>query len=205
MNRQRRHLLITSLGALAALNTGCVTSRLYQDHQYAEKISSVLVSGDAKKIAILGKDFHYIFDAPANLVQLLKSPLQKKVVAQLSGFYVNTNHTITGRLDMVIGKKSSEDDKQEAVTMGFKPRPDGELSLQLSLQGTRYSATEFPNYADTHKLNKEYFVSIVARPSSLEKALKAPLTPITIALDGALILSAVILSPLLIHIVLAGH
>jgi hypothetical protein len=202
MNLKRRELLIAGVWSTVALHTGCATHALHKDHQYNEKVSSVLMSSDGKKIVVLSNNFHYIFDAPADLVKLLNSPLKKNVSANFGGFHVDGNNNINGQLNIVTDKNSSEDDKKEAIAIGFKPRPGDEPILGLNLRGNRYSADKFPNYADSHKLNREYSVFIVAKQSNMEKLAKAPLTPITVAIDGTLILSAIVLAPLLIPILL---
>jgi hypothetical protein len=70
------------------------------------------------------------------------------------------------------------------------------MRLELTVTGKRYTSNNIINPAtNKYKLNKNQTISISAKPSSLENALKAPLTPITLAADGVLTLLTVALIP----------
>lgn len=181
------------------LSAGCVTSQLLSDrhHTYEENISSLLISQDEKKIVALGKDFHYIFDAPPELVRLLRSPLKKNVAGYFGQFDVDRNDKITGTLQIATTALTpSPEDEQEALALGFKKVSDNRLSIGWTLRGTRYRADPSVTYPEVQKLNNAYRVVVSAEPTTLERLAKVPLTPITVAIDGVLVLSAVVLSPI---------
>jgi hypothetical protein len=80
---------------------------LFEKKLYSEIISSILISVDGKNIVVLGKDFHYIFDAPSDLVKILSSPLHKKVEGNLYGFSVNGDNIIKWQLALQTKKRLS--------------------------------------------------------------------------------------------------
>jgi hypothetical protein len=164
----RRELIIKS-GSLFIIS-GC-TQNLYQNHTYQEKISEILISADGKNIVFLGKDFHYIIDAPNTIFELIKSTI-------------------------------SDAEFNLALSLGFKVLMGKIMRAQLEMTGKRYSSNNISSQTtQNYKLNKDHIINITAEPSRLENILKAPLTPITLAADGVLTLSYIILMPFAILII----
>ncbi len=200
-NAQRTLALIGATLTLSIALSGCVTSWLYEDHvEYEENISSVLISQDKKKIVVIGRKYHYIFDAPTTLVNTLESPIHNKVQAYFSGdFIVDASDHINGLLELRLDEKATDSERSIARSIGIKnSNYFRALSWSSELAGTRYSAQEFTGDTSFYKLNRPYSVRIKGERSAILKAMRVPLTPITVGADGVLILAGVILAPVAI-------
>ena len=209
MNSLRRKLLF--VGGLAAipLSMGCITASVMSGgsnyDNYSEKVSSVLLSADGKTLAVIGKEFHYLFDAPEPLKAVLQPELRGIVDASFNSFKVEGNQRIAGTYFLRIGKNASAEQKEKALAAGFKASPSGELHFNGSLSGTRYAANGIEATAASQKLNKEYTITVMVEKSAGSKAAsttgKILLTPITLAADGVLIIAAV---PLLLILMIGS-
>ncbi len=75
--------------------TGCMThdllTRAKSDSSYTEEVASILISEDEKKLVFIGEDYHYIFDAPMELTNSLRSTFRKSLYAKYKHFRVNLN------------------------------------------------------------------------------------------------------------------
>lgn len=191
---------------LSIFVTGC-TFKMFKNYDYNEKLSSVLISQDKKKIVIIGEQYHYIFDAPTELVNALESSIHSKITAGFNGFKVTKDNVISGVIVLSV-RELSDIEFDIAKDIGFEIRtikPAGKPSERyidyryVSIKGMRYDAKEFrmPN-TNNFKLNKPYVVSIEAERTTIEKWLRVPLTPVTVAIDGTVILGAIILWPIAI-------
>lgn len=194
----RRQLLIAGVAGLASSLSGCVTPKLFEPRVYREKVSSVLVSEDNQKLVIFTKDFHYIFDLPAELATVLKGSLHRHVKANIFQFQLDANGHITGNYRLLLSETASEEEKQTAYAIGFSRK---NAQMDGTLSGMRYDANGVQPPA-TLQLNQEYEVAIREERSAGNKAGRALLTPVTVAADGVLVLAAVPLSILLFTVIL---
>lgn len=204
MNTTRRALILLGGAAAIPMSMGCITAAVMSGgdrETYTESVDSVLLSADGKTLAVIGKEYHYLFDAPDILKLLLQSELRNAVEASFHTFSVDANQRISGGYFLRLGKNAAQDQKDRAVAAGFKLLPSGELSYNGSLSGTRYAANGVQATAASQKLRKTYTISISAEKSAGAKAAttagKLLLTPITLAADGVLIIAAI---PLLLII-----
>lgn len=198
MNHRRRFLLV-GLSASASLASGCVTKELLEigPANYSEEISAFLMTSEGDKLVVLGKSYHYIFSAPPELKALLSSSLRQLVRAEFSAFQVDSDATIRGRLEL-IAETLGADDRAKALTLGFRSQNSGDrLVLQRVLTGTRYSADGFDRRAIATRFNRTYRVQVTepGRPG-IDYIPKLLLTPLSIGLDGVVILATAILMPL---------
>lgn len=182
--------------------SGCITQWLHKDYsEYIENVSSVLISQDKKKIVVIGKEYHYIFDAPTTLVNTLESPIHNKVKASFSDFAVDSSGYIHGGLGLFLNDEATDSEKTIARSIGINNNyRASSLNWSGRLSGTRYSAQKFTGDTSSYKLNHPYSVRIKVERSAIVKAMRVPLTPITISADGVLILTFVALAPLAILI-----
>jgi hypothetical protein len=86
--------------------------------------------------------------------------------------------------------------------MGFRHYDGNKFRLQTALRGNRYSASNFPKSAAAQPLNRAYSVRVTTPESVVSRGARALLTPITIGVDGALVLSAIALFPITLPIAL---
>ena len=106
-------------------------------------------------------------------------------------FYVDSDGQISGRYRLALSSFASEQDRADAIAGGYKPTEDGHLACAGELKGVRYSAGDVRLPATAEKLNQTYGVLISAEQSTAMKAAKSLLTPITVAVDGALFIVAI--------------
>jgi hypothetical protein len=112
---------------------------------------------------------------------------------------VAADQAITGRYGLRLSMRpGSETPEREALaqSLGMAPRVRGEWTFNGTLKGRRYAAGESArgNEAST-PLNRSYSVRILEQPSAGEAVAKIALTPVTVAVDGALMIAAVVLLP----------
>lgn len=193
MNRFRREFLIwTALLSLGV--TGCVTHELREktrnDSSYTEDVTSVLISEDGKKLVFIGNDYHYIFDAPVGLSRSFHSSLRKSLFFKFREFRVDNNDRITGKLTISLDESASQEDKGEALKLGYDKRSVSP-ALELSLQGKRYKSGGVDTDTVRYKLNYNYKVTVLEERSFLEKAALTAATPIAILADGVLVILGV--------------
>lgn len=181
----------------ALLLSGCITGKLHDQptKRYSDTFSSVLISADEKTLVVITPQYHYIFPAPSQLVGVLKSPVHKAITAKMDSFVLSSGNRIAGNIELCLPIASDGVAIEAAKKIGFKAA--GEHSGYCSsarLKGKRYSAGELA-VNDTYKLNQTYSVYVKVEPGVLETGTKLALTPVTLALDGTLIIAG---SPLLL-------
>lgn len=208
MNTTRRALILLGGAAAIPMSIGCITAAVMSGgdrETYTENVDSVLLSADGKTLAVIGKEHHYLFDAPEPLRLLLQSELRDVVQANFRTFMVDAQQRISGTYFLQLGKDATQEQKDEALAAGFKASPSGVLSYNGSLSGTRYAANGIQATTASQKLRKTYTITISAEKSAGSKAAstagKLLLTPITLAADGVLILVAV---PLLLIVAIGA-
>ena len=182
-------ILILPLGM-----TGCMTHELRtmarSDSSYTEEVTSILMSEDGENIVFIGNDYHYVFDAPVELSNSLRSSFRKSLFAKFKEFRVDTHNQVVGKVTIVLDESASQDDKNEAIKIGYEERPISP-TLELSILGKRYSSGNVTIDRSGYKLNYTYQVKVLEERGSLEKAALTAATPITVLADGALFLIAV--------------
>jgi len=198
INYLRRKLILVGGIAAIPMSSGCLTAALMSGgdrENYIEKVGSVLISADGKTLAIIGKEYHYLFDAPQAIKAALDPDLRDVVNVNFQTFSVDSAQRITGGYTLNIVKAATAEQKEKAVASGFKPLPAGNLSFTGTLNGTRYAANGIQAESATQKLRQEYTINVSAEKSAGAKAVtqagKLLVTPVTLAADGVLILLAV--------------
>ncbi|MFI4939917.1 MAG: hypothetical protein ACHP7O_06200 [Burkholderiales bacterium] len=198
MNNARRLLLLVWMAGFLALIAGCTTPAIEASHHYTEKVSSLLISKDKQKIVFIGTVYHYIFDAPANLVKSLELPFKDKISGVLSNFHVDKNGMVTGLYSLQFTTDLSADDRNMAILAGFQPNAAGQLalagkitgaryhkgdidkkaaSLAESIRGTQIDKVNLEKDAAVDKLNKTYTITFTYDPTNGEKVADAMISP----------------------------
>jgi hypothetical protein len=208
MNNLRRKLILVGGIAAIPMSSGCLTAAMMSggDHEnYVEKVGSVLISADGKTLAIIGKEYHYLFDAPQAIKAALDPDLREVVNASFQTFSVDLAQHITGGYTLNITQNATTAQKEKAIAAGFTPLPAGNLKFTGTLSGTRYAANGIQAENTAQKLRQDYTINVSAEKSAGAKAAtqagKLLVTPITLAADGVLILLAV---PLLLIIAIGS-
>ncbi len=177
---------------------------MHEESYYYEKISSILITNDNTKIAVLGETYHYIFNAPPLLTQTLAADFGKNLSASFNTFILGGGNTINGKFSLWLNHNASEEAKARATALGFQVIKNGAMRLDLTIDGERFARGQPLPMKQAYKLNNEYSIRIEAPDGVVMKAAKIAVTPITAAADGVLILGAVILSPIWVPILLSN-
>jgi len=201
MDVGRRRFLCAGLVGVAGGLSGC-TEALYRKTEYKEVVSSVLFTEDMKKIVIIGKDYHYIFDAPEALMRSLRSNLHARMHASFYPFDVHTDQSITGKLSLLIDEDLSAEEVEEAIGLGFKPRVESGYVLHMELSGIRYDSGGIQATAPSQRLNKTYTITVSVDHTAMGYAGRALLTPVTVAADGAVIVGGTVLVTMVFYVVM---
>ncbi|MDF2447238.1 MAG: hypothetical protein K0S46_2474 [Moraxellaceae bacterium] len=171
-----------------------LTPMLYRHKpEYWEHFSSVMITEDRKKIVVFTKDFHYIVDCPAKISSILHSSFKEYYWAKFTEFHVSSLGSVKGTVWFGLLHDAPPEAIEEAVKLGLiKKGDDGAFTeVELALEGTRYKANGIsaPTPAqDVKALNRTYAIRISADRSAKELARNTLLTPITVAVDGSLVL-----------------
>ena len=195
----RRRLLAAGMAAASLPLSGCFTPKLYKDSWYYEQVSAFMITEDGKKLVVLGRDYHYIFDLLASLRPVLQSGYRKSLHTQFTDFRGNGSG-VTGHYRIVLPKDASADDRQAATADGFTAAQAG-LVLEGDIGGKRYSTEGFADKAKdkdnaAQAFNRPYNVYVRESPSVVGIGLRILATPITVAADGLLVLGGIVLLPI---------
>lgn len=92
LDLKSRYLITLSL-LLTLVFSGCSSYQrnLLRDTQYTESISSILITEDNKKLAVIAPKYHYVFDMPQTLPEILNSSFRKNIEANFFFFRVKNN------------------------------------------------------------------------------------------------------------------
>lgn len=180
---------------------GCTfTGKLYSLDSYTETVSSILITTDGGKLAVLTPRFHYIFDAPQSLVSIMRSGLSNSVKAEFSEFVVDNNNRITGTIALTVQLADlSIEQRKQANNAGFTRSVGWEMLAKIELSGTRYESGGLVTGVKKHKLASTYQITV--KDTTTDTVGKALLTPITLAADGVLNLGRIALFPFALVII----
>lgn len=186
MASRRQFLRITSLLAITSLG-GCVTGRMHGNDRntYKEIISSVLITEDKSILVVIGHEYHYVMSNAEKLTSILNSSIHNKIEAKFSEFTVETDNTLTGRIELSASVQKP-DEINETIRLGFVKYTNG-LSQKIEIKGIRYSAGNFKN-KEKVQLNKEYTILVTEPEGAVKKVMKIAATPVTVAVDGVLVI-----------------
>ena len=171
-----------------------------QERHYTESISSVLVSGDDKRIAAIGSNHHYIFTAPEVLVKALRSPVHPQLTATFTTFHIDQRGVVTGDWLLTLWPEASPAAKEQARAVGLVPGPDGVLAAGGILKGQRFTGWTYSLRGPQDKLNKPYTIDITTEASTADAAVDDAATPIRVAADGVQLIYWAPLAPVIVPV-----
>ncbi|MBZ5790473.1 5-formyltetrahydrofolate cyclo-ligase [Burkholderia contaminans] len=209
--KRRTFLALPAVAAYGML-AGCtdfgpVTNHVMKDPEYRETLSAFLISEDGKKLVVLGKQYHYIFDVPPALAVNLTAPYRPKLYTDFDDFETHGDK-ISGRYILQLSREDApagSELRERALADGFKDERY-RLTESGTISGKRYRPNDVTPASVPQAFNHEYDVKVIERPSVLGKGVKLALSPITMAADGALGLLGVALAPIaLTTIIILAH
>jgi hypothetical protein len=212
MNPDRRSLLAWSLAPLAASLGACADSssgssqprglNSSRKHLYTEQVANLLISQDKTHLVVLGERYHYVFEAPNDLVRLNEFPLKPRITAKITHFYVAPDDATQGNYSLQLPADLSAAEAQLAQDFGFSSQSDGSWALDNQLKGKRYVVgNTFRAARSQTKLNHAYTVTVEAEESLGQQAVDGMVTPVTIASEGVFLIYFVALAPILIPLI----
>lgn len=198
---QRRTLARIALTLPVVATAGCVTRFVHSDGGYSEALRGVLISADKKTLVVVADKFHYIFQAPPQILTALDSRLQPAIGGVgFHSFHVDAENKVTGTVTLLVRREASLEQVELAKQAGFK-LTSGMWWANVPIRGERYTARD-KSQLPLQKLNQEYTVEITEAPGTLARVGRAAVTPVAVAADGVLIIGAVVLSPIWLPLLL---
>ena len=171
-----------------------------QEQHYTETISSVLVSGDDKRIAAIGNGHHYIFGAPEVLVKALRSPVHPQLTATFTTFHIDPRGVVTGDWLLTLAPDASPAQREQAREVGLVAGPDGVMAAGGILKGQRFTGWTYSLRGPQDKLNKPATIEITTEANAADAAVDEAATPIRVAADGVQLIYWAPLAPVIVPI-----
>jgi hypothetical protein len=193
---KRREFIEKSAVVTALLAVG-VDALADDASNYTERISSVLISQDEKKLVVVTRNYHYIFPAQPTLVKTLKGSFHPHVSGRFADFRVSPYGVTSGKVTLVVAG-APRDELAEAIAAGFRPSTDG-ATFTTTVIGQRYRAGPI-QLPEKYDLNSTYDISV----ASEQAGSKAPITPLRVV-AGVLVIAGVALFALVIFGACAVH
>lgn len=132
----RRILNTLLLFALALLAGGCASTKTY-----TENVSTLMVSSDSKTFAVLGPQYHYLFDMPPAMAQAMTSDFRTRLTAVvLRDFHVGADGYTWGFVRLQLTDTATPRDREQALAMHFSTTKEGLVYYTHHLKGKRYLA-----------------------------------------------------------------
>ena len=179
-------LIITNL-------TSC-TKKLWKKSYYTENFKNFMTTKNGKKIVILGKKYHYVFDDESRILnKLLSWGNRSKLEIENYNFRVSEINKITGSITIKSKSQQNSDDDLDEEDLHYLEKlgftsDENIFKKNIILSGQRYSPKSGVNYDMTDSENKEHKVKIEL-DDYVDKVKKIALTPITVLSDGVLIIA----------------
>jgi hypothetical protein len=200
MNRLRRGLMLAAVAPWATGLSGCASPAEQVTKVYSETVSSLLISQDNKHVVVIGSHYHYVFDAPGALVQVLASGLHENLDGVLSDFHVDASGAITGHYQLRLRPGLSSELETAATAFGFTPSTPQQSArlLEGQLSGKRFLDNALRANRFRQTLNRSYVVEITAEQGRGDRFVEAIASPVTVAAEGVTLLYYIALAPVLI-------
>jgi len=197
---KQKVLLLGVLMLSIFLMNGCSTKQLWKQKPYREKLSSVLISQDKNYLVFIGRDYHYVFDAPKVLIHALSTNVHDFIHAKIGTFYLDKAGSISGTYTLELKNYIPKELQYEAMDLGYevKESKSGITSFRYEgqLKGKRYYAQD-KMLGKAKRLKRTYFINIYDENDAQITPNKIILTPITLGLDGLYIFMDKALKPVL--------
>lgn len=153
----------TWLAALAcALLTACAPTRYY-----TESFSELLVAADGSTFAVLGEQYHYLFDMPEPMAKSLASDVAPYLTGHiLRDFHVGRSGRTSGYARLQLTEAATGQARAQARALGYGTTDEGLIYYTFFLTGQRYAATSASAQAPVRALDRAYHVRVVDSQAS---------------------------------------
>jgi hypothetical protein len=197
----------TGCGLGGAVLGGCASTPAAngappKGRHYTETISSVLVSADHQHLVAIGRDHHYVFDAPELLVRALQSPLHGWLSAAFTPFHVDAQGAVTGDVMLRLPRDATAAQQEAAGALGLQRQADGDWEALVHMHGQRFSSWTYKWPDQTReKLNQRYTVEFTTDEGLKDAVVDKAVTPVRVAADGVNLIYYAALAPIIIPFV----
>ena len=190
-----------SLLVFLFLSSSCVLTSYMWNRKYTDTVRNFLVGGDGVSVVFLGQKYDYVLFDKSNVLKRIlawkgRSILFINVIK--TDLKVDEKNNLYG--EVVIEAFFSKLVKRDWVflqSLGFTRDQESSasaLSLRMKVNGVRYLPNPNPGW-NLPALNNSYVLSIGITPGKTKSIGMVALTPITMTVDGVILLGKVILSP----------
>lgn len=147
---------------LCTLLTACAPTRYY-----TESFSELMVAADGSTFAVLGEQYHYLFDMPPLMEKSLQADFRPYLTAHiLRDFNVVGSGKTVGYARLQLTDAATAQAKAQARQLGYGITAEGLIYATFFLTGTRYAATPATADAPRHGLDRQYHVRVADDQSS---------------------------------------
>ena len=188
--------LINSILCLMLLSS-CATHSLWNSsNRYSERVKGFLITESGDKMVVIGDKYHYVFPVNTELKNIMKSKNRKLIKPRFTNFKVDKNNKITGKFHLHF-YATFEDDSEWLEELGFSIRRvtnQGNTSYVYrgTLNGKRYNANKKINTRESFR--RSYRLSIAEPEGGADTIKKILATPVTLTVDGLLLVGGAVLS-----------
>jgi hypothetical protein len=196
----RRIFLALSCAALGLLQAGCASAPPEGDPVHGkDRVVSFVAANDGRKVAIVGENYHYVFDGDPSVAALLRWSGRAKVVpAPLGEFKVGRNQNFEGQYVLVaFDADLTPEDRAFLVQTGFAKaevkygdRTGPALRYFGTVYGKRYQAAPLKS-ADKIDFSRRQYLTYVEQETLSGPFSKAAPSPLVYADDGSMLLAGV--------------
>lgn len=183
------------IAILIITNLNSCTKIIWEKTFYEDNFKKIMTTRDGKKIVIIGKKFHYVFDdKTGNIFKLLSWENRSKLKIEKYNIRVSQINKITASITIKTNIEKDQDynfndeEKDFLRELGFiNINSDNNFfEKNINIEGTRYFPKSGINYEANNSSTKEHKIKIEV-DSYLNKAKKIALTPVAIVADGVLV------------------
>ena len=183
------------------LVSSCATHSLWNSsNRYSERVKGFLITQSGDKMVVVGDKYHYIFPVNDRLKKILVSKKRKLIKPRFTGFKVDKNNKITGKFHLHFQARF-EDNSEWLEELGFSIRrvtrnSNTSYIYRGELEGRRYQGSN--KIKIKNNFRRSYRLSITEPEDSADTVKKILATPVTLTVDGLLVIGGAVLSTLFI-------
>ena len=183
------------IAILIISNLSSCTMKIWEKTQNEENLKNLYITKDGKKIVIVGKKYHYVFDDESGeLIKLLSWKSRSKLEIENYDFRISEINKISGSITLKTKTPKernnilNKNEKSFLKKLGFVNSSSFEVIFKkkIDIFGNRYSPKSIENFDVTTSLNTEHKLNIEVADYA-DKTKKIILTPVAIVGDGLMI------------------
>lgn len=146
-----------TLGAIVIALSACASSR-----HYTETFATLGMSSDSRMFAVLGDQYHYVFETDPIIASSFKADFRQHLTAaMIRPFNVGAGGKTSGYIRLQLTPEATAQDKAQARKLGYGETQDGLIYYTAFMVGNRYVPREDAAPASSMALSKRYEVKVM--------------------------------------------